>query len=221
MIDVVIAHNQVLFQAGLRSVLEHEDDIEVVGACQRSTVIETAARLRPRVVVLGDQPSRTRTLSSIEALRSLQDPPEIVLLAGRLDDSLTADALLKGAAGVLEQDIGPQVLVSAVRVVATGGRVLAAPASRTVVGLLSRGGIPPAVRERARTLTPREAEVCTLLAAGLSNTEIGRRLHLSPATVKDHTSAIYTKLGTTNRVRAAVLAHRLGMRTPLETAVAS
>ncbi|MGV9880678.1 response regulator transcription factor [Streptomyces sp. NPDC003006] len=99
--------------------------------------------------------------------------------------------------------------------------MLANPASPTVVSLLNQGGIAPAIRERAGTLTPREIEVCALLAEGLSNTEIALRLHLSAATVKDHTRAIYIKLGTPNRVRAAILMYQLGMLAPANATVAS
>ncbi|GAA2462456.1 response regulator transcription factor [Streptomyces lavendulocolor] len=221
MINVVIAHDQALLQAGLRNVLGDEVNIRVVGTCQRSDVAETVERHRPKVVVLGDHASRARTLSSIDVLHSIRTPPKVVLLASRLDDSLTADALMKGASGVLEQDSTPELLVSAIRVAATGGQVLANPASRTVVSLLNQGGIEPAIRERAGTLTPREIEVCALLAEGLSNTEIALRLHLSVATVKDHTRAIYMKLGTPNRVRAAILMYQLGMFAPANATLAS
>lgn len=221
MINVVIAHDQALLQAGLCTVLGDQLNIRVVGTCRRSDVIETVERHRPRVVVLGDDASRARTLSPIDTLHSVRTPPKVILLAGQLGDSLTADALMKGASGVLRQDSAPELLASAVLVVAAGGQVLANPASPTVVSLLNRGRIAPAVRQRAKTLTPRESEVCALLAEGLSNTEIAQRLHLSAATVKDHTRAIYLKLGTTNRVRAAILTYQLGMLAPADTTVAS
>ncbi len=112
---------------------------------------------------------------------------------------------------MLSPDAEPLVLQNAIRAVTSGNHVLTSTAMLSLMGALDRTTLPREVQERASALTPRETEVCTMLASGLSNAEIGRSLLLSPATVKDYVSAIYAKLGTANRVETAVLAGRLGM----------
>ncbi|MGX4692315.1 LuxR C-terminal-related transcriptional regulator [Streptomyces sp. JNUCC 63] len=159
------------------------------------------------------------TFSLVAALRRLPARPETTLLAHDVEGTIAREALLNGAAGVLSPDADPRTLQDTIRVVSTGNRVLTSAATHSLLDVLGREAVPREVQERASALTPRETEVCTMLAAGLSNVEIGRSLLLSPATIKDHISAIYSKLGTTNRVRTAVLAHRLGMSRPPKTHV--
>ncbi|MFD5516212.1 response regulator transcription factor [Streptomyces sp. NPDC127066] len=219
MIGVLIAHDENLVKAGLTAVLEEAEDIEVTETCSYIDVTDAAARRRPDVVVMGVQPCMRLTFALVAALRRQSARPEITLLAHDMEGTLAPEALLNGAAGVLSPDADPEALQDAIRVVAKGNRVLTSAATRSLMDVLGREAVPRDVQERASSLTPRETEVCTMLAAGLSNVEIGRSLLLSPATIKDHLSTIYSKLGTTNRVRTAVLAHRLGMSKPSRTHV--
>jgi DNA-binding NarL/FixJ family response regulator len=128
------------------------------------------------------------------------------MMTRSLDEPSLADALHAGVTGFLGLDSSPDELTHAVQLVATGNSVLSRGVARKV---FERVHEPRPVRGKGRAALPlseRESEVLDLLARGLSNVQIGNRLLLSPATVKDHISSIYTKLGVSNRVQAAVLA---------------
>ncbi|MFJ2816614.1 response regulator transcription factor [Streptomyces sp. NPDC087294] len=214
MIGVLVAHDETITKKGLGAVLKDISDIEMRGTCNCIDVTEATARHRPDVVVMGIQSCMRLTFSLVAALRRLSDRPEVILLDHDVEGTIAPEALLNGAAGLISPSADPKTLQDAIRVVSTGNRVLTSAATRSVTDVLGREAVPREVRERASALTPRETEVCTMLAAGMSNVEIGRSLLLSPATIKDHVSAIYAKLGTANRVRTAILAHRLGMSEP-------
>lgn len=128
-------------------------------------------------------------------------------------DEYVETALRSGAAGFLLKDTDPEALPPAVQSLARGGTVLAPKVTRTIVdGYLSAGPQerPPKALDR---LTGREREVLVLIAEGLSNTDIASRMHLSTGTVKDHVSAILTKLEVSGRVQAALFAQRAGLLT--------
>ncbi|GHC69955.1 hypothetical protein GCM10010309_37640 [Streptomyces violaceochromogenes] len=127
-------------------------------------------------------------------------------------DEYILTALHCGAAGFLLKDTEPEQLAHLVRTLAAGGVVLSPKASRTL--LHSHPRTEAAVDEeaaRVRLLTSRERDVLVLVAEGLSNADIGARIHLGAGTVKDHVSAILTKLRVTSRVQAALLAQRAGL----------
>jgi DNA-binding NarL/FixJ family response regulator len=129
-------------------------------------------------------------------------------------DEYVATALRSGAAGFLLKDTDPEGLPFLVRTLADGGSVLSSKVTRTVVdGFLDAGSQEPAARRLDR-LTDRERAVLVLIAEGLSNTDIAARMHLSTGTVKDHVSAILTKLEVGGRVQAALLAERAGLLKP-------
>jgi DNA-binding NarL/FixJ family response regulator len=126
-------------------------------------------------------------------------------------DEYIGTALRGGAAGFLLKDTDPEQLVHAVRVLADGGRVLSPAVTDTVIAGYLDAGPDRQTAARLRTMTTRELDVLALLGEGLSNAEIAARLFLSTGTVKDHISAILAKLGTSNRVQAAVFAHQAGL----------
>lgn len=126
-------------------------------------------------------------------------------------DEYVATALRSGAAGFLLKDTDPEELPFLVRTLADGGTVLSSKVTRTVVdGYLNAGPRETAAHSLAR-LTDRERDVLVLIAEGLSNADIGTRMHLSTGTVKDHVSAILGKLEVDGRVQAALLAERAGL----------
>lgn len=209
MIRLIIVGDDVLFRAGLQRILEDAHDIRVPADCDYADAVETTTAHDPDVVLLSDERRRKDTLSLLTALRAQSAPPEVAVLTSAADERFVVDSLLAGATGFLLRDTVPHDLVNAVRLLASGSSALAPSASRTVVGHLQARPQKEAP-SHAAALSDRELDVLSLLAEGLTNAEIGRALLLSPATVKDHLSAIYTKLGTTNRVQTAVLAHRMG-----------
>ncbi|MGP3985861.1 helix-turn-helix domain-containing protein [Streptomyces sp. 3N207] len=170
--------------------------------------METTALLNPQVVLLNHDGAPDETLSLLSELRALPRTPGVGVLTGSPDLRFATAALLAGATGILLRDAAPAELTNAVRLLASGSWVLGEKASPALVDEL-RVPLPEGTYTRAATLSDREREVLSLLVEGLSNAEIGRRLLISVSTVKDHISAIYTKLGTTNRVRTAVLADRI------------
>ncbi|MEV4439667.1 response regulator transcription factor [Streptomyces sp. NPDC049577] len=212
MIRVIVVGDQDLLCSGVQRLLQDSEDLNALATCPEADAVGAVRRHRPDVVVLSsdDQRPPAGTLSTITELRALPEPPEVAVLTGTADGRFVTESLAAGAAGFLLRDIAPEDLANAVRLVASGSSVLARPASRAVVSGLGTARLPEDARERAAALTDREREVLALLVEGLSNAEIGRRLLLSPATVKDHISAIYLKLGTANRVRTAVFAQRTG-----------
>ncbi|MEV3989789.1 response regulator transcription factor [Streptomyces sp. NPDC049837] len=211
MIRVLIVDDEVLLRSCMQRILESEPDIEVPAACDGRGAVEAVETHRPDVVLLDLRMPDVDGLSVLAALRSRSPRPAVAVLTTFSADEDIAAALGAGASGFLLKDATPHELADAVRVLASGGTVLSSAAARVVVGgYLERGPRPAAPRDpRLDTLTEREHQVLELLAEGLTNADIGRRLLMSPSTTKEHVSAILAKLGLANRVQAAVLAHSL------------
>jgi len=209
--SVFIVDDHSFFRAGLRSLLS-EHGFPVVGEAETGeAALALIERRRPDVVVMDlSMPG----MSGVEATRELRKRfPSVAVLvvtvsAGEGD---VLDALEAGAAGYLLKDSGPEEIVRALRAALDGDT----PLSPRVAGLIvertrrTRGGEVAA--GAAEQLSARELEVLRLLAEGLDNNQIGLRLYLSPTTVKRHVSAIFSKLGVSNRVQAAIWAVRAGL----------
>jgi DNA-binding NarL/FixJ family response regulator len=131
-------------------------------------------------------------------------------------DEFITRALSGGAAGFLLKDTEPEQLIQAVRMLAAGDSVLSPAVTRTVINGYLDGGARPVDVARIHAMSQRERDVLGLLGQGLSNADIGRRLHLSTATVKDYVSAVLVRLGVSNRVQAAIVAHQVGVPAPVE-----
>jgi DNA-binding NarL/FixJ family response regulator len=221
MTRVVIADDQELVRTGFTMILRAAG-LEVVG--QAGTGVEAIAatrRSRPDVVLMD---IRMPELDGLEATRRiLADAPATpdgrpvrVLMLTTFDlDQYVYAALTAGASGFLLKDVSPDHLVHAVRLVRDGDALLAPSITRRLVERFARadpdGG---ALHRDLAALTPREREVLTLLAGGLSNTELAVALHLSEATVKTHITRILTKLQLRDRVQAVVVAYETGLVTP-------
>jgi DNA-binding NarL/FixJ family response regulator len=135
----------------------------------------------------------------------------VMLTTFDLDEYVYA-ALRAGASGFLLKDVSPEHLVAAVRLVSAGDALLAPSITRRLIERFARVGAPPTSNRIAQDkLTPREMEVLTLIARGLSNTEIAEKLFLSGATVKTHVARILSKLELANRVQAVVFAYENGL----------
>ncbi|MFG2711350.1 response regulator [Streptomyces goshikiensis] len=229
----MIVDDEVLLRSCMQRILESEPDIDVPVACDGPAALEAIELHRPDVVLLDLRMPEVDGFAVLAGLGALTDPPAVAILTTFLADEDIAAALGSGAKGFLLKDATPQELVHAVRVLASGGTVLSPQAARIVVGGYlgtgpSHGGGPaydeldPALdaglEARLDSLTDREHQVLDLLAEGLTNADIGRRLLLSASTTKEHVSAILAKLRLANRVQAAVVAthratHRAGHRT--------
>ncbi len=215
MIRVLLADDQTLVRAGFRSILDGEDDIEVVGeAGDGATAVRTAARLRPDVVLMDIRmPHLDGLAATREIIASLPDVRVVILTTFDLDEYVYG-ALRAGASGFLVKDTEPEELLHGVRVVARGDALLAPSVTRRLIAEFACRVERPAPSPRLASLTDREREVMTLVAAGLSNDEIAGRLVLSPATAKTHVSRIMTKLDVRDRAQLVVLAYESAMVTP-------
>jgi DNA-binding NarL/FixJ family response regulator len=217
-ITVLLVDDEPLVRAGLRAVLEAQPDLEVVGeAADGAAVIPLVRQLRPDVVAMD---VRMPLLDGIEAtravLRTVPDPPKILVVTTFENDEYVYDALRAGADGFLLKRARPAEIVHAVRLVAEGESLLFPTSVRRLAAEYGDGGGNPSARavlERAQ-LTEREAEVLRLMTRGLSNAEIAARLVVGTETVKSHVSAVLAKLGARDRTQAVIAAYESGFVSP-------
>ncbi|MFE9888654.1 response regulator [Streptomyces scopuliridis] len=217
MIRVVLADDQTLVRAGFRSILDSEDDMEVVGeAADGEQAIALARELRPDVVLMD---IRMPGLDGLEATRRILGDPRldgvrVVILTTFDIDDYVYGALHAGASGFLVKDTEPMELLHGVRVVARGDALIAPAVTRRLIAEFAGRAKRPDPSPRLNALTEREIEVMGLVGAGLSNQEIAQRLVLSPATAKTHVSRIMTKLAVRDKAQLVILAYESGMITP-------
>ncbi|MFF9286315.1 response regulator transcription factor [Streptomyces griseosporeus] len=219
-VTVLLVDDEPLVRAGLRAVLEAQADIEVVGeAADGAAVIPLVRRLRPDVVAMD---VRMPLMDGIEAtralLRTVDEPPKVLVVTTFENDEYVYRALRAGADGFLLKRARPAEIVHAVRLVAEGESLLFPASVRRLAAEYGdgEGGGNRAARaalERAR-LTEREGEVLRLMARGLSNAEIAARLVVGTETVKSHVSAVLAKLGARDRTQAVIAAYESGFVTP-------
>ncbi|MFI5868280.1 response regulator [Streptomyces sp. NPDC051546] len=209
-LKVVVVDDEALMRSGLKMILTSTHDIDVVAVCDGPQAVETVIRTRPHVVLLDIRMPDIDGIELLTELRTLTTPPAVAMLTSFATDELVRTALHKGAAGYLMKDMEPQQLLHDVRALARGKRPLSPTVAPVVIDgyLAHTSGSASAAIDG---LTAREAEVLSLVGAGLTNVEIGARLHLAPSTAKDHVSALMAKLGVDNRAQAAVLADRAGL----------
>jgi DNA-binding NarL/FixJ family response regulator len=217
-VRVLVADDQPLARAGLRTLLESCDDIEVVGeAASGVEAVERARAARPDVVLMD---IRMPELDGLEATRRIVADQRLagvrVVVLSTFDlDEYVYEALRIGASGFLAKDVEPAELRHAVRVVARGDALLSPGVTRRLIAeFAARPAREPAAAARLRVLTGREREVLALVGEGLANDDIAGRLFMSPATVKTHVSRIMGKLAAHDRAQLVVLAYETGLVRP-------
>ncbi|MFC5722247.1 response regulator [Streptomyces gamaensis] len=214
-VRVLVADAQAIARSGLRMMVRASDDFVVAGEAADGAEAIMQARLWEPDIVLMDlrMPGGLDGIRTLRVLRDLPSPPRVLVIGTTADEEQVLEALDAGASGFLLKDLQCEELLSALRVVASGGQVFA-PA---VLGRLLRLAAhrPPdritAAGSRLASLTGSERDVLRLIGAGMTNDEIARELHLAATSVKTYVSRTLAKLGLSNRTQAAVLAYRAGL----------
>ena len=203
-ITVFLLDDHEIVRRGIRDLLEAEGDMEVVG--EASTAEQAVGRvhaLDPDVAILDVRLEEGNGIEACRDIRSLHPRTACLILTSFSDDEALFQAILAGAAGYLLKQIRPNDLIDAVRRVAAGQSLLDPAVTARVLERLRRG---PVADERLARLTEQEHKVLELLAEGLTNRQIGERLHLAEKTVKNYVTSVLAKLGMTRRTEAAVYA---------------
>lgn len=216
MISVLLVDDQEVVRAGLRALVERDNDIAVVGeAADGAAGLEQTRRLRPDVVLMD---LRMPRLDGVSATRAIAEDPalggvRVLVLTTFEEDEDVLAAIRAGAAGFLLKDIAPDDLRAAIRSVSAGGALLAPAVTRTVMSLLgeARGSPDPGL---VADLTDREVEVLTRIGHGDSNEQIARGLFISPATARTYVSRLLSKAGARDRSQLVVLAFDAGLVRP-------
>ena len=221
-IRVVVVDDQELVREGFALVLEHEEDIEVVGEAGTGiAAIEVARNQRPDVILMD---IRMPEMDGLEATRRILSdadwPVRVVILTTFDPDEYVFGALQAGASAFVLKDIPRTELVAAVRTVADGGALIAPSITRRLIGRFAqRLAGDTAAAARLERLTDREREVLIAIGRGLNNAEISEELFIGAATVKTHINSVFTKLGLRDRAQAVVFAYESGLVEPGEQEV--
>jgi two-component system, NarL family, response regulator DevR len=205
-ITVFLLDDHEIVRRGLRDLLEAEGDIEVVGeAATQQTAVDRVHALDPDVAVLDVRLEEGNGVEACREIRSRHPRTACLILTSFSDDEALFQAIMAGAAGYVLKQIRSSDLVDAVRRVASGQNLLDPVVTARVLERLRRG---PEQDERLARLTEQERKVLDLLAEGLTNREIGERLHLAEKTIKNYVTALLSKMGMARRTEAAVYAVR-------------
>jgi DNA-binding NarL/FixJ family response regulator len=219
-VRVGVADDQPLIRTGLRAMIDHASDLTLVGEAEDGEqAVDLASRHRPDVVLMD---IRMPKLDGIEATRRITTDPSltgvrvVVLTTFDADDYVYA-AIRAGASGFLLKDAPPEDVLEGIRVVARGDALIAPSVTRRLIAdLASRPDENRPPPPELDILTDREREVLALVGRGMSNSEIGAQLYVSPATAKAHVSHVMTKLFARDRAQLVVVAYESGLVRPGE-----
>ncbi|WP_081743547.1 response regulator transcription factor [Arthrobacter sp. H20] len=214
MISVVIVDDERLVRSGFEALLSSDAEIEVVGTAETGDdALRVVRREKPDVVLMDIRmPGRdgVSATAAITADPALSATKVIVLTTFDVDEYVSA-ALRAGASGFLLKDARPTELLAAMHTVARGDSVLSPTLLCRLMAAFVQTSAVPAPPAWMATLTPREAEVLSEVARGLSNTEIGGALHMSAATAKTHVGRLLTKLRARDRTQLVIAAYEAGL----------
>ncbi|MEU0968864.1 response regulator transcription factor [Streptomyces sp. NPDC005917] len=212
---VVVADDQTVVREGIVMLLGLLPGVEVVGAAgDGEEAVRLVAELDPDVVLMDLRMPRCDGVEATRRIRSEYPGTQVVVLTTFADDESLFPALRAGARGYLTKDAGGDEIVRAVQSVLSGDAGLSPSIQRRLLERLSQPEPPPMAAEAPDGLTARETEVLVLIAEGLTNQEIARKLHVSTATVKTHINNLFAKTGLKDRAQAVRYAYGKGLVRP-------
>jgi DNA-binding NarL/FixJ family response regulator len=217
-IRVLLADDQALIRAGFRVLVSSAPDIEIVGeAADGAAAVDLARSLRADVVLMDIRMPGTDGLEATRRIAAASDLTgvRVIILTTYEEDEYVLEAIQAGASGFLVKDTEPEDLINAIHVVARGDALLSPSVTRKLISRIARHD--PAQLAGVSVLsalTGREREVLALVAAGMSNDEIGAALYMSPLTAKTHVSRTMVKLGARDRAQLVVIAFQTGLVRP-------
>jgi two-component system, NarL family, nitrate/nitrite response regulator NarL len=206
-LSVFVADDHPLVREGLLRAVGDQPQLEVVGSAgDGRAALEAIRELKPDIALLDVKMPELDGIAVVRAVTREELPTRVVFLSAYVDSAVAYRALAEGAAGFLSKEASSQAVCDAI---AAAGR------GETVLSPEVQSGIAEEIRLRSAperlSLSARESEVLALIAQGLSAPDIGKRLHLSPATVKGHLQSLYEKLGVSERAAAVAEAMRRGL----------
>jgi DNA-binding NarL/FixJ family response regulator len=218
-IRVLVVDDQALVRAGIRMLLETQDDLEVVGeAADGTDAISAAARLTPDVVLMD---IRMPGVDGIEAARRIialgPAPPRVVMLTTFDLDEYVFDALTAGASGFLLKHAPPEEVLYGLRAAAAGDALISPAVTRRLIEHFARPRPRPSAAPELGRLTDREREVLHLIVRGRSNAEIAAELVIGESTVKTHVTRVLAKLNIRDRAQVVIYGYETGLVTPGQT----
>lgn len=214
-IRILVADDETIVRQAFVNLLSIQDGLEVVAdAADGAEAVRLAGTHRPDVALLDIRMPRMDGLEAAQRILSASKATRALMLTTFDLDEYVYRALSVGASGFLLKDTTADELVKAVRVVARGDALLAPAITRRIIAEFARLQRPPAEPAALEQLTPREIEVLTLTARGLSNSELAEQLVVSEHTVRTHISHLFAKLGVRDRTQAVIMAYESGLVVP-------
>ncbi|WP_236030516.1 response regulator [Paractinoplanes lichenicola] len=213
----MVVDDQAMVRAGVCAIVGSQADLTVVAeAADGATALTMAAEARLDVVLMDVRMPGMDGLTATAQLTAADPAPRVIVLTTFHQDAYVYQALKAGASGFLLKDSDPATLVAAIRTVAAGEAMLSPAVTKRLIDAFATGVVSSANQDdpRLARLTPREREVLTELAKGLSNAEVGAALGIGAGTVKAHVNALLPKLGARDRVQATIVAYDLGLARP-------
>lgn len=211
-IRVLIVDDQKLMRAGLRTLLELENDIEVVGEAENGLAgLRQYEAIRPDVILMDIRMPQMDGVEATGKLMAQHGDARVLILTTFDDDEYVFRALEAGALGYMLKDVSGDELATAVRTIAAGNALLGQSVARKVLAQALRPQPINNNNEELNDLSEREIEILRLISAGQSNPEIARELFLAEGTVKNYVSRILQKSGARDRTQAAIWAQQQGL----------
>ena len=212
-INVLIADDHSLLRQGLKQILELEDDIAVVAqASDGSEAVEMTKAHKPDVILMDINMPGTNGLQAIKEIKKEKINSRIIVLTIHEDREYLFKTLQMGAEGYVLKDAEPSVLIEAIRNVYSGQSYIQPNMTMELVREFNRVTLREKERHDANNLTTRETEVLELIAEGMINKEIAKKLYISEKTVKNHVSSIFRKLNVSDRTQAAIYAFKHNLK---------